>query len=144
MSEQAGKLDGLREIIPPRLLEVTDFTQLWMLIGALLVMLVMIGLIWKKRQQPIAKARRLFKQVTHADVDSRQLGQRLIDVIRLVTVTHNLDAKCVPENSHGLNDSEWSGLISACYQLRFSTTDITSADRDKVISLTSRLLWPQH
>ena len=143
MSDAAGKLDGIRDIVAPRLPQETDLTGLWVALIACIIMLVLAWWVWKKRQQPLARARRLFRHVQLADTDDdRLLGQGLIDIIRLVTLTHNLDARHCPDNTIGLNDSEWGSLLDTCYQLRYSSSGVSAVDRDNVIKLTSRLLWP--
>ncbi len=139
MPETHGKLEGLRDIIPPDM-PVLEYQLPWMLILMILAVLILVFIGLKHyRQDPLRSARRQFRQLLKKSVgqDPVATGEAITSILRTYCNTHNL----ANVDLHGIERRDWLKLLDDCNHLRFSARDDKSGSIQRALEKTQQLLW---
>jgi hypothetical protein len=142
MPETYGKLDGLREIIPPAM-PVQEFDLPWLLllacVGALLLLLAMYI---RYRQRPLTRARRQYRKLSRpgSRLDAVRYGDAITAILRMYSGTHNLQGASIT----GIDKQAWLALIDDCNRLRFSGVHSCPDVIEQAMNKTEKLLWSTH
>jgi hypothetical protein len=142
MPEAYGKLDGLREIIPPSM-PAQEFDLPWLLLltclGALLLLLAMYI---RYRQRPLSRARRLYHKLSRPGyrLDAVRYGDAITAILRIYSGTHNLQSASIS----GHDRQVWLALIDDCNRLRFSGADSCPDVIEQAMTKIEKLLWATH
>lgn len=141
MSDTAGKLDGLRDIIHPSAPVVNDYSVLVFFGVGVLVILMLVFSYRRYQQRRLIKARRYFKRLkrNRNQWTARQCGDSMMSILRLYSGEHNVKRqgfKC-------LDDHAWSSLLATCNQLRFSTMPVSNIALEQTLAELKVILWPR-
>jgi len=142
MPEAYGKLDGLREIIPPAM-PVQEFDLPWLLLLACLgTILLLLAMYTRYRQRPISRARRQYRKLSRpgSRMDAVCYGDAITAILRIYSGTDKLQ----DANITGLDRQVWHALIDDCNRLRFSGVHSCPDVIKRAMTKTEKLLWSTH
>jgi hypothetical protein len=142
MPEPYGKLDGLRDIIPPAM-PLQEFDLPWLLLLICLgVLVLLLAMYICSRRRPISRARRRYRKLSQpgSRMDAVYYGEAITAILRIYSGTHNL--RCA--NIAGLDRQVWLALIDDCNRLRFSGVHSCPDVIEQAMTKTEKLLWSTH
>jgi len=146
MSEQAGVLDGLRDIVQPGAPIMYDWFWYYMAFIVITILIVVSLLIIRHQKHPIVRAKKIFRSLRNnwSELEAQECGENIILIIRLALQQQNISEKQYFDYDMPLDQKQWEWLISECNKLRFSVTKVKSGDAIDVLPLIEKILWQNH
>jgi len=144
MSEQAGVLDGIRDIIPPLTPVPAQWSGYLMIFIALVLILVLFWIWHGYTQRPRVYAKTLYRQLKKnwSDLSPRSCGEDIMTILRLGLGQQSLHRNTPRLIDIPLDDEQWEFLLAQCHRLRYSNGGGKAVDANDILPMISEILWP--
>ncbi|NOY67450.1 MAG: DUF4381 domain-containing protein [Gammaproteobacteria bacterium] len=142
MSEEAGVLEGLRDIAGPVLPVMPELTGYYIVVSTVIVVAITGFLLFSYQRRPLVRAKKLYRELkgNWADLQSSDCGDLVISILRLLLGRHNLSETSYADHDIPITKQQWEWLILQSNQLRFSSQPYKSHDVKKILTLINKLI----